>query len=692
MAIELNITNSAPVFKKKNVAKSSSNSEDFSFKFEKKPTIKATAVVRRRVIPKSKIAQYATSKKPSEPVKLANVNNDDLNLFLNVTSEPVPLQEKKVKLTNRDRMKKKWEEKAQNGPPKPKDRPLTQKEITDGIKEFTAKSKPKVQEKRKHKPANLFIGTEKTEIVGQRFVRPIQEKVFTGAAIDSLDLHPHCVKNLSDLLSIKELTTVQQKAIPKALEGHDILVRSQTGSGKTLAYALPIVQKLQEIRPKLTRDIGIVALVIVPTRELALQTYELFVKLLKPFTWVVPGIITGGEKRKAEKNRLRKGINILIGTPGRLVDHLLHTEMFKLHKLQFLALDEADRLLDMGYERDVRQVVEAIQEHKTKENEEGPIQRLLLSATLTPGVQRLAGLALKDPLFIDNSEEEPQFGPSINDDYDKAIDQAMDQGNLVIPENLKLVYTLVPPKLRLVSLAGVLATEIGKKKMRALVFMSTIEMVNFHHDLMNEALTQKILDEEDEEEESDDESEEPLLKGVRFFKLHGSMTQTERSGVFKAFKESKCGVLLTTDVTGRGIDFPELDLVIQYSPPQKIADFVHRVGRTARAGKSGKAILFLGPSETPFVRKLEDKRIRITQETMESYLNPIKENDGEAHTVQEACSNLQYSFEQLMDDDRELMNKGKKGEVFYKITIKFNILFPQPMYPGSSSTRRSQKT
>lgn len=116
------------------------------------------------------------------------------------------------------------------------------------------------------------------------------------------------------------------------------------------------------------------------------------------------------------------------------------------------------------------------------------------------------------------------------------------------------------------------------------------------------------------------------------------------------------------DVTGRGIDFPMLDLVIQYSPPQKIPDFVHRVGRTARAGKSGKAILFLGPSETQFVRKLEDKRIRIAQETMESYLNPIKQNDGEANTVQEACSNLQYTFEQLMDDDRELMNKGKKGE------------------------------
>lgn len=346
-------------------------------------------------------------------------------MFLNVTSDlSAKTEEKKVKLSNRDRLKKKREDRSLKAPSAIK--PLTQKEFSKGLKQLTAK--PKAPERRKPKPVNLFVGTEKTEIVGQRLVKPIQEKLFTGVAIDSLNLHPHCVKNLTDLLSITEFTTVQQKTIPKALEGHDILVKSQTGSGKTLAYALPIVQKLQEIRPKLTRDIGIVALVIVPTRELALQTYELFVKLLKAFSWVVPGIITGGEKRKAEKNRLRKGINILIGTPGRLVDHLLHTEMFKLHKLQFLALDEADRLLDMGYEKDVRQIVEAIQEHKVKENEESPIQRLLLSATLTPGVQRLAGLALKDPLFIDNSEEQPQFSPSINDDYDAAIEQAMDQG------------------------------------------------------------------------------------------------------------------------------------------------------------------------------------------------------------------------------------------------------------------------
>lgn len=186
---------------------------------------------------------------------------------------------------------------------------------------------------RPRKMVSLFANNPTVPVIGQRLVNPLAETVFTGASMASLGLHDHAVKNLADVLHITELTTVQQRTVPVVLEGRDVLVRSQTGSGKTLAYALPIVQRLQACRPKLQRDGGIQALVIVPTRELAIQVYELFVKLLKPFTWIVSGFLTGGEKRKAEKARLRKGINILVGTPGRLVDHLLHTESFRLDQV-----------------------------------------------------------------------------------------------------------------------------------------------------------------------------------------------------------------------------------------------------------------------------------------------------------------------------------------------------------------------
>ncbi|KAH8420245.1 hypothetical protein KR009_007978 [Drosophila setifemur] len=535
--------------------------------------------------------------------------------------------------------------------------------------------------------------------LGQRAVKPIRETIFSGSKIETLGLHPHAVKNLEDLLGIKELTAVQQKTIPQVLNRKDVLVRSQTGSGKTLAYALPLVELLQKQQPRIERKNGVLALVIVPTRELVIQTYELIQKLVKPYTWIVPGSLLGGESRKSEKARLRKGINILIGTPGRLVDHLLHTASFKLTKLQFLILDEADRLLELGYERDVKQLVEAIDKQRAESDEKDSLpqlQRMLLSATLTSQVQQLAGLTLKDPLYIDNSDEAASAALKSKDGYQKETIESQLQveddglgeyledvtGVLSIPENLQLSYLVVPPKLRLVALSSLLAKELeaSPKLFKALVFMSTTEMVNFHHDMLNEALTKRVLDEDDEKEEDADDSDgdggTPLLQGLRFFKLHGSMTQTERQGVFRSFRDCASCVLLATDVVGRGIDVPDIKLVVQYTPPQTTTDFVHRVGRTARAGRRGRAVLFLAPSESQYVRHLENKRIRIQQGDMYDYLQALLPKDDEARTVQEAASNLQHKFQCLIEDDRELHDKSCKAFVSW---MKFYSTFPKEL-------------
>ncbi|KAH8287172.1 hypothetical protein KR054_003914, partial [Drosophila jambulina] len=533
--------------------------------------------------------------------------------------------------------------------------------------------------------------------LGQRAVKPVKETIFSGSKIETLGLHPHAVKNLEDLLSIKELTTVQERAIPHVLAGKDVLVRSQTGSGKTLAYALPLVEMLQKKSPKIQRKDGVLALVIVPTRELVIQTYELVQKLVKPYTWIVPGSLLGGESRKSEKARLRKGINILIGTPGRLVDHLLHTANFKLPKLQFLILDEADRLLELGYERDVKQLVEAIDKQRAEEKDVPQLQRMLLSATLTSQVQQLAGLTLRNPLYIDNSDEAASAALKSKDGYHKESIEAQLEvddddglgeyqedvtGVLSIPENLHLSYVVVPPKLRLVALSSLLAKEMdaSPKHFKAIVFMSTTEMVNFHHDMLNEALTKRVLDDEDEQndEASDDDGDTPLLQGLRFFKLHGSMTQTERQGVFRGFQSCDSCVLLATDVVGRGIDVPDIKLVLQYTPPQTTADFVHRVGRTARAGRKGRAVLFLAPSEAQYVRHLEKKRIRIQQGDMYAYLQTLLPKDEEARTVQEAASNLQHKFQSLLEDDKELHDKSCKAFVSW---MKFYSTFPKELKP-----------
>ncbi|KAM8721729.1 hypothetical protein ACLKA7_007578 [Drosophila subpalustris] len=585
-----------------------------------------------------------------------------------------------------------------------------QEEPTEGDAPADSEPKPKsaVQagNKFRTKKIGLFDQSDVAALkqLGQRAVKPVKETIFTGTKVESLGLHAHAVKNLLDLLSITELTTVQQKTIPQVLAGKDLLVRSQTGSGKTLAYALPIVERLQAQQPHIKRTDGVLALVIVPTRELALQTYELFQKLLKPYTWIVPGALLGGESRKSEKARLRKGINVLLGTPGRLVDHLLHTATFKLSKLRFLVLDEADRLLELGYERDVKQLVEAIDKQRAEDAAEAAadplptvaMQRMLLSATLTSQVQQLAGLTLKDPLYIDNSDEAAEAALKGSNGYEKeTIEAQLDDGLgeymedvtgvLSIPENLQLSYVVVPPKLRLVTISALLAKELAAspKQFKAIVFMSTTEMVNFHHDVLNEALTRRVLDEDDEqldkEEQSDDDAgEKPLLHGLRFFKLHGSMTQTERQGVFRGFRDCASCVLLATDVVGRGIDVPDTKLVVQYTPAQTTADFVHRVGRTARAGRRGRAVLFLAPSEAQFVRHLENKRIRIQQGDMYSYLEALLPRDAEARTVQEAASNLQHKFQTLLEDDRELHDKSCKAFVSW---MKFYSTFPKELKP-----------
>ncbi|XP_049888023.1 probable ATP-dependent RNA helicase CG8611 isoform X2 [Pectinophora gossypiella] len=296
--------------------------------------------------------------------------------------------------------------------------------------------------------SSLFKNNPDVPRVGQRAVKPIVEKVFAGKTFEDLGLHPHSIANLQQNLGIKNIMTVQQNAIPVILQGRDVLIRSQTGSGKTLAYAIPVVEGLQAIRPKINRHDGISAVVVVPTRELAVQTYELFVKLVKPFTWIVPGLLSGGQKRKAEKARLRKGLSILVGTPGRINDHLRQTKSLNFSKTNCLILDEADRLLDMGYEKDVAAIVKAIEDHKkaatydpmammkqtvkkkfddeeTEEakedasgNEEKTVvkhhltevflskerQTVLLSATLTKAVENLAGITMVEPVFVDTSE------------------------------------------------------------------------------------------------------------------------------------------------------------------------------------------------------------------------------------------------------------------------------------------------
>lgn len=288
-----------------------------------------------------------------------------------------------------------------------------------------------------------------------------------------------------------------------------------------MSYALPIVEKLHNLQPKLTRSDGIHALVICPTRELVVQTYELFMKLVRPFRWLVPGYLSGGEKRKAEKARLRNGINILISTPGRICDHLLHTESMKFDKIQVFALDEADRLLELGYENDVKKVVDTIAE-QNKDSKH--IQKILLSATLTSKVKKLAGLTLSDPVYVDNNS-------TVGSINDSMLDTETDD-NIVIPTGIEQKYFMLPPKLRFIVLCSLVVQKMSHGAKKILIFFPTQHVVDYHYDIMVEFLTQPFTrkektaksylndnDDDIDEEASEDEDEDNIwLPNVTLFK------------------------------------------------------------------------------------------------------------------------------------------------------------------------------
>ncbi len=181
-----------------------------------------------------------------------------------------------------------------------------------------------------------------------------QQDLFNGSLYSELPLNPHLVECLKTKLGISKLTVAQRLAIPHILKKHDVLLKSPTGTGKTLAFAVPIVEGLLSSSPRVypvrffphhqtQRSDGVLALILTPTRELALQTHEVLTSLLQSFVWIVPGVVMGGERKKSEKARLRKGVNVLVGTPGRLLDHLQHTQSLVMKNVRWLVLDEADR-------------------------------------------------------------------------------------------------------------------------------------------------------------------------------------------------------------------------------------------------------------------------------------------------------------------------------------------------------------
>ncbi|KAF1989272.1 DEAD-domain-containing protein [Aulographum hederae CBS 113979] len=349
------------------------------------------------------------------------------------------------------------------------------------------------------------------------------------------------------------LTDIQSRAIPLALQGRDILGAAKTGSGKTLAFLIPVLENLyraQCIGP----DAGLGALIISPTRELAIQIFEVLRKLGRKGHMFAAGLLIGGKNLKEEQDALAR-MNILVCTPGRILQHLSQTANFDVYNLRMLVLDEADRILDMGFQHDVDAIIQYLPPDR---------QTLLFSATQTKRVQDLARLSLKDPEYI-------------------AVHEAASHST---PSTLQQNYVITPLPQKLDTLWSFLQTT---KKNKTIVFLSSGKQVRFVY-----------------------ESFRRMQPGVPLLHLHGGQKQAQRLDITERFSTSKASCLFATDIAARGLDFPAVDWVVQVDCPEDSDTYVHRVGRTARYQRAGRAVLFLDPSEEEgMLQRLEEKKVPI---------------------------------------------------------------------------------
>ena len=445
---------------------------------------------------------------------------------------------------------------------------------------------------------------------------PLTQEMATFAA---LGLSQRLAAHLSTKLEMKAPTGIQKAAIPQLTgDDSDAFIQAQTGSGKTLAYLLPIVERIISMSSKdvqVHRDSGLFAIVLAPTRELCKQIAAVLEKILRCAPWIVGTTVIGGESKQSEKARLRKGVNILIATPGRLADHLDNTEVLKVNTVRWLVLDEGDRLMEMGFEEEITAIVKKIEQRalvvdETNEREVKalPSRRVtvLCSATMKMDVQRLGEISLKDAVHIQAEHSDIELA---NTDAER---KELEDKAFSAPAQLKQTYAIVPAKLRLVTLMAILKHTFSRQGpvMKAIVFMSCADSVDFHFFLLGQSFPSSKTGEQ--EGQLPEVAKSALTKDtvsygsafsnnsnpVILHRLHGSLAQNIRTATLKSFVESKdpC-LLICTDVASRGLDLPNVDSVIEYDPPFSADDHLHRIGRTARAGRDGRALIFLLPGD-----------------------------------------------------------------------------------------------
>ncbi|WP_040278923.1 DEAD/DEAH box helicase [Psychroserpens damuponensis] len=375
-------------------------------------------------------------------------------------------------------------------------------------------------------------------------------------------------------ISKKGYTTpspIQEKAIPPVLEGRDVLASAQTGTGKTAGFTLPLLHYLSENPKAKFRPIR--ALILTPTRELAAQVHQSVLEYSE-FLDIRSTVIFGGVNQKPQAAAIRRGVDVLVATPGRLLD--LHSQnLLSLKRVEVFILDEADRMLDMGFLRDIEKVMKVMPEKR---------QNLMFSATFSKDIRKLANGILNNPVQVEATP-------------DNSTVEAISQKVFRVAKGKK---------------TGLLVKLISEGNWKqALVFTRTKHGAN--------KLTKKLIS-----------------SGITAAAIHGNKSQGARTKALAGFKSGKVRVMVATDIAARGLDIPLLPHVVNFELPNISEDYVHRIGRTGRAGANGKAMSLVSADETSYLRSIE-KLIgeKIEVEIVEGFepdpnasTEPIKQGQG----------------------------------------------------------------
>ncbi|WP_413283363.1 DEAD/DEAH box helicase [Vibrio sp. MA40-2] len=377
-------------------------------------------------------------------------------------------------------------------------------------------------------------------------------------SFSDLNLDQPLIDTLSKL-GFEQPTMIQEKAIPHVLEGKDVLAGAQTGTGKTAAYGLPIIHNLMH-KTKPTHDSSqrrVRSLILVPTRELAQQVFDSLISYAEHCDLRIV-VAYGGTSLQVQRNNLKNGADILVATPGRLLDHAF-TKTVDLRHTETLVLDEADRMLDMGFLPDINRILKLLPTER---------QTLFFSATFHERVKKIAHQILTNP-------QQEQVSPSNS--------TALTVSQIVYPVDKSRKSEL-------------LAYLIGSRNwQQVLVFTKTKQG--------SDALVKELK-----------------LDGIKAASINGDKSQGARQKALDDFKSGKIRALIATDVAARGLDIHELECVINYDMPYKAEDYIHRIGRTGRAGNTGKAVSLLARNEEYLLKAIEDLLDeRLPQEWLEGY-------------------------------------------------------------------------